>query len=195
MQHHFQRHMCAMSTGAASAPAPAAPPPAPAPAATATVVHTLSASGDLKKRAFHISQGRRVSCQLRGFSLVTVILALFVPTGCSGSRGMWGIFRKLRLCGVALNTLRISLEDIHDMPTLWVLALFGIFYNFGFHVQTCRHLGGGGGGMCILFEICKKTPLQKCMGWGKGGLPFFSVAQHIGRCTQTWHSTVQPFLF
>ena len=20
--------------------------------------------------------------------------------------------------------------------------------------------------MCILFEICKKTPFQKCMGWG-----------------------------
>ena len=23
--------------------------------------------------------------------------------------------------------------------------------------------------MCILFEICKKTPFQKCMGWGGGG--------------------------
>ena len=51
------------------------------------------------------------------------------------------------------------------MPTSWVLALFGIFYKFCFHVQTCRHLGGG---MCILFEICKKTPFQKCMGWGGG---------------------------
>ena len=49
--------------------------------------------------------------------------------------------------------------------------------------------------MCILFEIRKKTPFQKCMGWGRGGLPFFSVAQHIGRCTQTWHCTVHPFLF
>ena len=47
------------------------------------------------------------------------------------------------------------------MPTFWVLALFGNFYNFCFH-------GGGGGGMCILFEICKKTPFQKCMGWGRG---------------------------
>ena len=56
---------------------------------------------------------------------------------------------------------------------------------------------GGGGGMCILFEICKKRPFQKCMGSGRGGggLPFFSVAQHIGRCTQTWHCTVHPFLF
>ena len=32
-------------------------------------------------------------------------------------------------------------------------------------------------------------------GLGEGGLPFFSVAQHIGRCTQTWHCTVHPFLF
>ena len=47
----------------------------------------------------------------------------------------------------------ISLGDIHNMPILWVLALFGIFYKFCFHVQTCRHMGGGGG-MCILFEIC-----------------------------------------
>ena len=26
-------------------------------------------------------------------------------------------------------------------------------------------------------------------------MPFFSVAQHIGRCTQTWHCAVHPFLF
>ena len=59
----------------------------------------------------------------------------------------------------------------------------------------CKHVVTWGG-MCILFEICKKTPFQKCMGWGRGGgLPFFSVAQHIGRCTQTWHCTVHPFLF
>ena len=32
----------------------------------------------------------------------------------------------------------ISLRDIQNMPTLWVLALFGIFYKFCFHVQTCR---------------------------------------------------------
>ena len=66
------------------------------------------------------------------------------------------------------------------MPTLWVLALFGIFYEFCFHVQTCRHPGGGGGGMCILFEICKKTPFQKCMGLGGG-----DIFQH-----STTHRTV-----
>ena len=40
--------------------------------------------------------------------------------------------------------VRKSLGDIHNMPTWWVLALFGIFYKFCFHVQTCRHRGGGG---------------------------------------------------
>ena len=58
--------------------------------------------------------------------------------------------------------------------------LFGIFYNFCFHVQTCRHLGGGGD--VYTFEICKKTPFQNVWVWG-GGVTFFSVAQHIGRST------------
>ena len=39
--------------------------------------------------------------------------------------------------------LHISLGDIHNLPTLWVLALFGNFYNFCSDVQTCCHLGGG----------------------------------------------------
>ena len=77
---------------------------------------------------------------------------------------------------------------------------FGTFRQFLQLLLPCANMsspGGGGGGMCILFEICKKTPFQKCMGWrrGGGGLPFFSVAQHVGRCTQTWHCTVHPFLF
>ena len=58
----------------------------------------------------------------------------------------------------------ISLGDIHNLPTLWVLALFGSFCNFCFRVQTCGHRGGGG--VCILFEICMKTSFQKCMGLG-----------------------------
>ena len=45
---------------------------------------------------------------------------------------------------VNTNHISISLGDIHNMPTFWVLELFGDFYNFCFHVQTCRHLGGGG---------------------------------------------------
>ena len=89
--------------------------------------------------------------------------------------------------GLAIAVIRdaaISLGDIQNLPTLWVLALFGSFCNFCFHVQTCRHLGGG---MCILFEICKKTPFQKCMGLGGRGCHF--SAQH-----NTWdgahkHST------
>ena len=80
--------------------------------------------------------------------------------------------RDLTVEGVAFGRLAdrqthtcISLGDIHNLPTFWVLALFGSFCNFCFRVQTCRHRGGG---MCILFEICMKTPFQKCMGWGGG---------------------------
>ena len=32
-------------------------------------------------------------------------------------------------------------------------------------------------------------------GFGGEGLTFFSAAQHMGRCTQTRHCTVYPFLF
>ena len=32
-------------------------------------------------------------------------------------------------------------------------------------------------------------------GFGGEGLSFFSAAQHMGRCTQTQHCTVYPFLF
>ena len=39
-----------------------------------------------------ISRGRWISCRFSGFSGVGAIVALFVPTGCSGGRGMWGIF-------------------------------------------------------------------------------------------------------
>ena len=88
------------------------------------------------------------------------------------------------VCAACNTHAHISLGDIQNLPTLWVLALFGSFCNFRFHVQTCRHLGGG---MCILFEICKKTPFQKCMGLGGRGCHF--SAQH-----NTWdgahkHST------
>ena len=69
---------------------------------------------------------------------------------------------------------------------------FATFWHFLQVLLPCGNMlspwGGGVGGMCILFEICKKTPFQKCMGWG--GFTFFSVAQHIGRCTQTWHCTI-----
>ena len=42
-----------------------------------------------------ISLGDRL-CQLSGFSVVAVIVALFVPTVCPvwGGAGMWGIFGK-----------------------------------------------------------------------------------------------------
>ena len=40
---------------------------------------------------------------------------------------------------------------------------FRLFSTFGLMHQNVVTLGGG---MCMLFEICKKTPFQKCMGWG-----------------------------
>ena len=57
--------------------------------------------------------------------------------------------------------------------------------------SVCKHVVTWGGGMCILFEICKKTPFQKCMGLGGRGCHF--SAQH-----NTWdgahkHSTA-PFI-
>ena len=87
----------------------------------------------------------------------------------------------------------LSLGDIQNMPTFWVLALFGNVDNFCFHVQICRHPGGG---VCVYFlKSARKRHFRNVWVGGRGGLPFFSVAQHIGRCTQTWHCTVHPFLF
>ena len=45
-------------------------------------------------------------------------------------------------------------------------TFFQTFLNFWSNAPKCRHLGGG---MCMLFEICKRPPFQKCMGWGGGG--------------------------
>ena len=49
----------------------------------------------------------------------------------------------------------MSLGDIQNMRTLWVLALFGIFYKVCFHVQTCHHLGPQ--------QVIKA--LHTCMSW------------------------------
>ena len=59
-----------------------------------------------------------------------------------------------------------SLVDIQNMPILWVLTLFGIYYKSSFQVQTSRR---------VPFEICKKTPFQKFMGLGGGGWSHFSA--------------------
>ena len=40
---------------------------------------------------------------------------------------------------------------------------FRLFSTFGLMHQNVVTLGGG---LCMLFEICEKTPFQKCMGWG-----------------------------
>ena len=64
--------------------------------------------------------------------------------------------------------LLISLGIIQSAPTQWVLALFLGFMNFWSNAPKFRPVGGGGG-MCMLFEICEKRPFQKCMSWGGGG--------------------------
>ena len=92
---------------------------------------------------------------------------------------------------VALVRSAISLGDIHNLPTLWVLALFGNFYNFCSDVQTCPHLGGGGG-MCILFEICEKRPFQKCMGWGGIGNHIFEYRGRTFRCFRVFGPQATP---
>ena len=54
---------------------------------------------------------------------------------------------------------------------------FGTFRHFLQLLLPCANMSspGGGGGMCILFEICKKTPIQKCKGGGGGGGSHFSA--------------------
>ena len=57
--------------------------------------------------------------------------------------------------------------------------------------SACKHVVSLGGGMCILFEMCKKTPFQKCMGLGGRGCDF--SAQHNTWDSAHKHSTA-PFI-
>ena len=57
------------------------------------------------------------------------------------------------------------------LPTRSKFPFFQTFLNFWSNAPKCRHLGGGG--MCMLFEICEKTPFQKCMGKGGGWVTIF----------------------
>ena len=62
------------------------------------------------------------------------------------------------------------------MPTLWALAIFGIFYKFCFHVQTCRHLEGGGG-VCVYFlKFARKRHFRNV--WVGGGRIFQRSTTH-----------------
>ena len=66
--------------------------------------------------------------------------------------------------------ISISLRDIHFLPTRSKFTFFRFFSTFGLMHQNVVTCGGGGGGMCMLFENCEKRPFQKCMGWwGVGG--------------------------
>ena len=73
------------------------------------------------------------------------------------------------------------------MPTLWVLALFGIFYRFCFHVQTCRHLGGGGGYTDNMFEIFVRFGRCLCCS-----LPLFVNRQLPCLHTNSLHGLLLP---
>ena len=61
------------------------------------------------------------------------------------------------------------------MPTLWVLALFGIFYKFCFQVQTCHHLGGGG---CVYFLKSARKRHFRNVWVGLGGDIFQHSTTH-----------------
>ena len=58
----------------------------------------------------------------------------------------------------------IALGDIRFMPTQSEFATFRGFFKFWSNAPKFRSVGGGGGGMCMIFEICEKRPFQKCMG-------------------------------
>ena len=65
------------------------------------------------------------------------------------------------------SIVNISLGDIRFMPTRSEFAIFRGFFKFWSNAPNFRSVGGGGG-MCMLFEICEKRLFQKCMGWGGG---------------------------
>ena len=75
---------------------------------------------------------------------------------------------------------------------------FGPFRHFLQVLLPCANMSShrGGGGCVHFLKSARKRHFRNVwVGAGGGGLPFFSVAQHTGRCTQTWHCTVHPFLF
>ena len=64
----------------------------------------------------------------------------------------------------------MSLGDIHNMPSFWVLALFCNFYTFCFHVQTCRNRGEGG---CVYFLKSARKRHFRNVWVGGGGFAIF----------------------
>ena len=75
------------------------------------------------------------------------------------------------------------------------------FWHFSAFSTTfasmCKHVvTWEGGGVCVYFlKSARKRHFRNVWVWGGGVVTFFNVAQHVGRCTQTWHCTVHPFLF
>ena len=74
-------------------------------------------------------------------------------------------FPWIRTCACAQPSTtggpRISLGDIHNMPTRSKFVYSQGFLHFSSRAPKFRSVGGG---MCILFEICENRPFQKCMG-------------------------------
>ena len=75
--------------------------------------------------------------------------------------------------------MHISLGAVQNVPTQWVLTLFPGFLNI---VPL-----GGGGGMCILVEICENGCFRNVGSRGGG---YVVTEQRMGRCTQNTHRTV-----
>ena len=89
----------------------------------------------------------------------------------------------------SINSHSISLGDIHYVPTQSKFAIFHDFLTVWSNAPKNRSVRGGGG-MCMLFEICEKRPFQKCMGWG-GGHSF----EHRGTMHRTGHCSRDHSLF
>ena len=122
-----------------------------------------AAQGAALQGAQNVSQGRRVSSQFSGFSGVGAIVALFVPTGCSGGRGMWGIFGKPLKRAIwntpGLHAVRLRFSSVLDDACV-VCCLF--LSTGSCHVFIQIHSTG----CCFPQCTTKAFGLQKGTLWG-----------------------------
>ena len=70
-------------------------------------------------------------------------------------------------CVATIDLRLISLGDIRYVPTPSKLAIFHGFLTFWSNAPKIRSVGGGGG-MCMLFEICEKKAVSEMYGLGGG---------------------------
>ena len=159
---------------------PAAPVFGPTTLMQGVCLGASGAESPSKKNASSGGNSIRKSSPSPNQGVFLVCVLCFIRT-CQSKRGRFPL------------TSDISLGDIWYAPTRWVLALFLGCVKFWSNALKFRLFGGGfgtrslcgGGRMCILFEICEKRPLQKCMGWGwVDGHVFEQTEMQIGRCTR-----------